>query len=357
MRQRSTNAFTLVELLVVIAIIGMLMALLTNAVQSARESARRLSCSKNVGELAKAALQYESARKRFPGFRNPVTVQIQNPLATRLVMVSWVGVLTPYLDRQDIFNAFKTLPTLPPTAPPAFQKMLRVTICPSDPPDSTGPGSGWSSYTANGLVFRDPIGSQVTLQTGAAFDYFEVPFGAPVAAPLPIKIPLPGGNPAGGPFDPLSLEYVSTADGLPMTMMISENKRYDATDSSGGNDRLHNWWDCDIRTNPAVAAAGSTRGVPSTFVSITFGAPTGLGYTSGQNAADGKTPAVGYSAVMRDNIQSAHSGGAVVAFCDGHVGFFREDIGNPTLPVSLVTVYSALVTPDGGETLDESSIP
>lgn len=91
---RSPAAFTLVELLVVIAIIGILIALLRPAVQSAREPARRVQCANNLKQLALALHAYHASVGSFP----PGAI-VENNL-------SWNVFLLPYIEQQNLYDQF-----------------------------------------------------------------------------------------------------------------------------------------------------------------------------------------------------------------------------------------------------------
>jgi prepilin-type N-terminal cleavage/methylation domain-containing protein/prepilin-type processing-associated H-X9-DG protein len=70
------KGFTIIELLIVIAVIGLLVALLFPAVQAARESARKQSCSSNLKQLGIATHAYESSHGVLPNGGGSVHINL-----------------------------------------------------------------------------------------------------------------------------------------------------------------------------------------------------------------------------------------------------------------------------------------
>jgi prepilin-type N-terminal cleavage/methylation domain-containing protein/prepilin-type processing-associated H-X9-DG protein len=119
MRRRG---FTLVELLVVIAIIALLIGLLLPAVQSARESARRVSCGNAFRQIALALTSYTTLQEALPP---GVVFDPQLPTAAppgnwctnpqtpnRWGYEPWTVAVLPHLELVAVHDAF-TIDTTP----------------------------------------------------------------------------------------------------------------------------------------------------------------------------------------------------------------------------------------------------
>ena len=97
-RLRTISGFTLVELLVVIAIIGVLVALLLPAVQSAREAARRNSCLNNLKQIGLAIHNFEGTYGTFPAAQTRVDTDpwMHGP--------TWWIYTMPYMEQNSTYS-------------------------------------------------------------------------------------------------------------------------------------------------------------------------------------------------------------------------------------------------------------
>ncbi len=165
------HGFTLVELLVVIAIIGILIALLLPAVQSAREAARRTQCMNNIKQLALACHTYHDQNKFFPPSINyPGN---EDPASSSKFGPNWVILVLPFMEQQALYGTFNfAQPISHTTNQVARNVRLAPMVCPTEASRHSTPfemavdGGVWArgNYAANACLafanksFRNCVG-------------------------------------------------------------------------------------------------------------------------------------------------------------------------------------------------------
>jgi len=104
LRSKKRLGFTLVELLVVIAIIGVLVALLLPAINSAREAGRRSQCMSNLKQIGIALMGYHDTFKVFP----PALIGSGrfNNAATRVANTTGFMLMTPFVEQKALYDAY-----------------------------------------------------------------------------------------------------------------------------------------------------------------------------------------------------------------------------------------------------------
>jgi prepilin-type processing-associated H-X9-DG protein len=131
----------LVELLVVIAIIGVLVALLLPAIQSARESARRTQCLNNLKQLGIALHNYASAKHELPSAAVSKSYPPDPNHPHNFYRWSALAQLLPYMENQSVHDLLDlSLPLyMPGSGYPVSEpnkvgvsQILREFLCPSD---------------------------------------------------------------------------------------------------------------------------------------------------------------------------------------------------------------------------------
>ena len=136
---RSSRAFTLVELLVVIAIIGILIGLLLPAIQSARESGRRASCSNNLKQIGIASHAFLSEQQAFPPGSESRAWAAAPSTPWSFFRWSALARLTPYLEDNNVYKMLDfTIPiynasfSVTPQNAAGVATMIPTFLCPSD---------------------------------------------------------------------------------------------------------------------------------------------------------------------------------------------------------------------------------
>jgi prepilin-type N-terminal cleavage/methylation domain-containing protein/prepilin-type processing-associated H-X9-DG protein len=297
------RGFTLIELLVVIAIIGVLLALLLPAVQSAREASRRAQCTNHLKQIALAMHQYHDTYAVLP------------PGKKGCCWGTWLVYVLPHLEQSALFNAWNSCGINAPGVPEGYDLDLRyfgvanrtvtstrleVYLCPSDQTNApiTAAMNG-VTYACTSQNYAANFGNTIVIQT----DFQGVRFaGAPF---VDIGSPVGDYDRPGRP----TVGFNAFLDGLSNTTLLSE-----VIVGQGQDLRGFSWWG-DAATFEAYLTPNSS------FPDVVFSAFYCINQAPNPPcvAATTALPEV-YAA------RSRHSGGVNVAMADGSVRLMKDSI-------------------------------
>jgi prepilin-type N-terminal cleavage/methylation domain-containing protein len=176
--RRVRSGFTLVELLVVIAIIGLLVALLLPAIQAARESSRRTSCSNKVRQIALATHSLHDTHRALPPLTGGFPAGSNNRGTVFYFLLPYLEQLNFYNSTADAQGRYLTSNIVPGSNPPvrAYGVPMPAYVCPADVSApkgnvrNAGTLNAWATatYAANPLVFISGANMARSFQDGTS---------------------------------------------------------------------------------------------------------------------------------------------------------------------------------------------
>ena len=359
---KKNKAFTLVELLVVIAIIGVLIALLLPAVQSAREAARRIQCTNNLKQWGIALHNYHDTQEAFPRMEFHVGHNDYSPWPDYPVQDSTYGGgntdlsiharLFPYIEQGAFmasFDNFQPIFTYRSSINTNITPLLGYTTpilrCPTESEPHVRPGSSYDSAGTN-YVFCNGTGID---------DYFD------------IRNVVPGSNVSGqseifrpldGLFQNVDTNMATISDGTSNTLAISEALLSFAASPGSTTDRKA-WRRMNTTTTTSFPTT-ATDGNKDLLALAIATPPSGAG-NRGVPWLSSRGYATGFSSYYTPNFgvpgnwiravnanynfaNSDHAGGGVNAcYGDGSVHYISNNIA--------LSIWRAMSTCGGNESL------